>query len=78
MPMRAEDLFMNIWHSKTESLTDGPWDAEYKYWGRIWLECKNLARHLQKVDELDDRVKESFNTLEETPMTNPFMTEEDV
>ncbi len=58
MAPRPGDLFLNAWVQRLHSGeharpgTNG-WDPEKenRYWARVWLHCRELARHLEQCEQ---------------------------
>jgi len=72
MTPSANDLFMNVWVSRISSETsycpgDKEWDRKMMndYWSNIWIECKELSQHLQRLDSMSEIAKAAVGNEED-------------
>lgn len=70
----AENLFLNIWGIQMggdDTVQPGSkgWDkGKVKHWAQVWMDCKELADHINQIEQTGEKLKDIAKT-EETKET---------
>lgn len=79
----VSDLFLNVWVSRINSESfpvpgDEGWDRVKmnKYWGKVWMDCKELVTFLQSCEDLSTQSTQIGRSQESHDLPEPFLVDE--